>query len=144
MPYSSLSPRLWIAEGLLGKNTWVRDFNVSRTGLIWVAGKKLFVPYSSVWNFDRGKLVIQSVFIKFCRFETVKQCHSQIIKVVRKTRIEPDKMTTFSAVVSSFKQIFMISHCNAWAAKMCRALRIVFEEDEEDFMPTGMIILAFC
>ena len=78
--------------------------------MIWVAVKKLFVIYNSVWNFDRGKLVILNVFIKFHHSETVENCHIQVTKVVRKTRKEPGKITTFSVIVSSFKQIFQVSH----------------------------------
>ena len=144
MPFSFSSPRLWIVEGLLNKNAWVQDFIVSQTDMIWVAVKKLFVLYSSVWNFDRGKLVILNVFIKFHHFETVEKCHIQVTKVVRKTRNEPCKITTFSVIVSSFKQIFKVSHCYAQAAKMCRALCISFEEGEEDFIPMGMVTLTFC
>ena len=81
--------------------------------MIWVAVKKLFALYSSVWNFDRGKLVILNVFIKFHCFETVERCHIQVTKVFMKTRNEPGKLTTFSVIVSSFKQIFQVSHCYA-------------------------------
>ena len=69
----------------------------------------MFVPYSIIWNFDRGKLVILSVFIEFHLLETVVKSHSQVTKVVRRTRNEPDKITTLSAVTSSFKEIFKIS-----------------------------------
>ena len=112
--------------------------------MIWVAVKNLFVIHSSVWNFDRGKLVILNVFIKFRHFETVEKYHIQVTKVVRKTRNEPDKLTNFSMIVSSFKQIFHVSHYYASAAKMCIALRISFEEREEDLIPMGMVTLTLC
>ena len=64
IPKSSLSPWLWIAEGLLDKNTWVWDCNVLQTSLNWFVERKLFVPCRSIWNFDRGKLVILSVFYR--------------------------------------------------------------------------------
>ena len=141
MPYSLSSPRLWIAEGLLNKNAWVWDFIVSQTDMIWVVVKNLFVLYSSVWNFDRGKLVILNVFIKFHYFETAKNCHIQVTKVVRKTRNEPGKIITFLVIVSSFKPIFHVSHCYASAANMCISLHISFEEREEDLIPMGMVTL---
>lgn len=48
VPYSLLSPRLWIAGRLMNKNTWVRNCNVSQTSLNWFAERKLFVPCSSI------------------------------------------------------------------------------------------------
>ena len=74
---------------------------------------KLFVPYSIIWNYDRSKLVFISVFIQFHLLETVEKCLSQVIKIVRRTRNELGKITTLSAVVSSFKQIFKISYFDA-------------------------------
>ena len=108
-PKSSLSIRLWIVEGLLDKNTWVQDCNFLRIGLNWFAEKKCFVQCRSIYLFDRGKLVILSVFIKFHLFETIVRHRSQVIKVVRRTRNGPGKLTTLSMVSSSFKQIFKIS-----------------------------------
>ena len=98
--------------------------------MIWVAVKKLFVLYSSVWIFDRGKLVIR--------------CFSQVTKVVKGTMNDLGELTTHSAVASSFKQIFQVSHCYASIEKMCVALRISFEEREEELIPMGMVTLTFC
>ena len=109
VPKSSLSLGLLIVEGLLDKNTWVWNCNVSRTSLRWFVERKLFIPCSSIWNFDRGKLVILSVFIEFHILETIVKSHIQVTKVVRRTRNEPDKITTLLAVTSSFKEIFKIS-----------------------------------
>ena len=106
--------------------------------------KNLFVIHSSVWNFDRGKLVILNEFIRFRCFQTFERCHIQVTKVVRKARNEPDKLTTLSVIVSSFKPIFHVSNCYASAAKMCIALCISFEEREEDLIPMGMVTITFC
>ena len=44
-PKNSLSPRLWIVEGLLVKSNWVQNVNTSQDGLNWFAKRKLFIPY---------------------------------------------------------------------------------------------------
>ena len=106
--------------------------------------KKLFVVCSSVWNFDRGKLILLSVSIKFHYFEAVEKCHIQEIKASRKARNDPSKVTTFSVTVSPFIRVFQVSHWYASAAKMCFSRRMIFEEREEDLIPVGMVALTFC
>lgn len=144
VPKSSLDLGLWIEEGLLGKNTWAWDCNNSHTNSNQFAEKKCFVLCRSIWIFDRGKLVILSVFLKFHLFETMVGCHSHITKFLRRIMNEPGKIIALSVVTSSFKQIFKISQPDARVAEMCGVLCIVFEEDEEDFILMGMIFLIFC
>ena len=147
VPYRSLRPRLWITEGLLNKNTWVRNCDVSQTGLNWFVERKLFVPYSSIWNFDRGKLVIPSVSIEYNPLETVMKIHSQVTEVVRKTRNEPSKIKFPPTITSSFKEIFKVVYFNARAVEINRTLCRIFGEGEEDFIPMSfmcIVTLTFC
>ena len=84
--------------------------------------------------------------IEYNLLETVMKIHSQVTKVVRRTRNEPGKIRALSAVTSSFIENFKISHSNARVAEMCRTLHIAFGEGEEDFMPMGfmcIVILIF-
>ena len=143
-PFSLSSTKLWIAEGLLYEDLWVWDFAFFQTDEIWVAVKKLFVVSSSVWNFDRGKLILLSVSIKFHYFEAVEKCHIQEIKAGRKARNDPSKVTTFSVTVSPFMRVFQVSHWYASATNMYSARRMIFEEREEDLIPVGMVALTFC
>ena len=117
--------------------------DVLRTSLNWFAERKLFVPCSSVWNFDRGKLVIPSLSMKYNPLETVMKSHSQVIEVVGKTRSKPGKIRIKLVVTSSFIENCKVSHCNAWATKMCMTLCRAFEEGEEDFTPMGFMSKAF-
>ena len=132
------SPSLCIAEGLLYEDLWVWDFAFFQADEIWVAVKNLFVVHSSVWNFDRGKL------IEFHYFEAVEKCHIQEIKAGRMARNDPSKVTTFSATVSPFMRVFQVSHWYASAANMCSVRRMIFEEREEDLIPIGIVALTFC
>ena len=141
-PFSLSSPRLWVAEGLLYEDLWVWDFALFQTDMIWVAVKKLFVVGSSVWNFDRGKLMLLSVNSHY--FEAVEKCHIQEIEAGRKARNDPSKVTTFSVTVSPFMRVSQVSHWYASAANMCSVRRMIFEEREEDLIPVGMVALTFC
>ena len=102
----------------------------------------MFVPYSTIWNFDRGKLIIPNVSIEYNLLENVMKSHSQVTKVVRRTRNEPGKIRALLAVTSSFIENFKISHSNARVAEMCRTLCIAFGEGEEDFIPMGLIFIV--
>ena len=144
VPNSSLSLRLWIAEGLLNRNTWVGNCDVSRTGLNWFAERKLFFPCISVWNFDRGKLVTLNVSIEYNPLETVMKSRSQVTEVVRKTRIESGKIRIPPAIISSFKEIFKVAYFNARAIEMWDPVQSFGKEGEEDFMPMGIVTLTFC
>ena len=123
---NSLSLRLWIAEGLLNKNTWVGNCDVSRTDLNWFAERELFVTCSSIWNFDRGKLVIPNVFMEYNLLETIVKSHSQVTKVVRRTRSEPHKIRILPSITSFSKEIFKKAYFNAKALEvytiLCRIL----------------------
>ena len=113
----------------------------------WFAERKWFVPYSYIWNFDRGKLVIPNVSIEYNLLEAVIKNHSQVTEVVRRTRNEPGKIRAQSAVTSSFIENFKISRSNARVAEMCRTLCRDFGEGEECFIPMGFIsivTLTFC
>ena len=132
------SPRLWIAERFLYEGVWDWDFSSFQTDEIRVAVRKLFVVHSSVWNFDRGRL------IEFHYFEAVKKCHIQEIEAGRKARNDPSRVTIFSVRVSPFMRVFQVSHWYASAAKMYSARRMIFEEREEDLIPVGMVALTFC
>ena len=139
MKHFSLSgPRSWIAEELLYEDLWVWDFALFQTDMIWVAVKNLFVVHSSVWNFDRGKL------IEFHYFEAVEKCHTQKLEAGRKAKNNPSRVTTFSVSSSPFMRISQMSHWYASAANMCSVRRIIFEEREEDLIPVGMVALTFC
>ena len=96
---SSLSLRVWIAEGLLVKSNWFWSTDLLKSDLLlfkgWFVKGKWLALFSHVWFFDRGKPVIR--------------CRSQITRVVRRTRNGFGKLTPYSAVTSSFKQIFKIS-----------------------------------
>ena len=144
IPKSSLSPGLWIAEGLLDKNTWVRNCDVTRTGLNWFAERKLFVPCSSIWNFDRGKLVIPNVSIEYNPLKTVMKSHSQVTEVVRKKRNELGKIKLPPTITSSFKEIFKVVFFNARALEMWDPVQSFGKEGEEDFIPMGIFTLTFC
>ena len=95
----SLSLRVWIVKGLLVKSNWFWGTNSLKNDLFifkgWYAKGKWLTSYACIWFFDRGKLVIR--------------CHSQVTKVLRRTRNRLGKLTTFSVVTSSFKQIFKTS-----------------------------------
>ena len=67
--------------------------------------RNFFVPCSSIWNFDRVKLVIPNVSIEYNSLETIMKSHSQVNEVVRKTRIESGKIRIPPAIISSFKEI---------------------------------------
>ena len=106
----------------------------------------MFVPYSTIWNFDRGKLTIPNLSIEYNPLETVMKSHSQVTEVVRRTRREPEKIIIQPAITSSFKEIFKISYFSAKAAEMCRTLCRAFGEGKEDFIPISfmpIVILKF-
>ena len=136
--FSVSSRRLWIAEGLLYEDIWVWDFALFQTDMIWVAVKNLFVVHSSVWNFDRGKL------LEFHYFEAGKRCHIQKTEAGRKAKNDPSRVTTFSVTLFPFMRISQMSHWYASAANMCSIQRMIFEEREEDLIPVGMVALTFC
>ena len=66
----------------------------------------MFVPYDSICNFDRGKLVIMSVFMEYSLFETVVKSHNQVTKIVRRTRSQLDEIKILLAITSFSKGIF--------------------------------------
>ena len=105
---SWLSLRVWIAEGLLAKSNWFWSTGVLKSVSLlfegWFARGKWLAICAYVWFFDRGKLVIR--------------CHSQVTRVVRRTRNGFGKLTPYSAVASSFKQIFKMSQFGARVAEM--------------------------
>ena len=131
---NSLCPKLWIAEGLLDKSNWVWNDNASQTGLSRFAERKLFVPYNSIWNFDRGKLVIPSVFIEYNPFETVVKSHRQVTKVVRRTRSKHDEIRILPAITSFSKEFFKRIYFNARVVGIWDPVQSFGEEGEEDFM----------
>ena len=140
-PFSLSSPRLWIAEGLLYEDAWVWNFVFFQVDTSRVAVKKIFVVCSSVWIFDKGKLMLFSIKFHYC--EAVEKCRIQEVKVGRKARNDSSKVTTFSVAVSPFTRVFQVSHWYALAAEMCSAWRMIFEEREEDLIPVGMVNLTF-
>ena len=77
----------------------------------------MFVPYSSTWNFDRGKIVIPSVFIEYNLLETVEKGHNQATKVVRRIRSELGKIRTLPTILSFFKEFFKKAYFNAKAVQ---------------------------
>ena len=127
-PNNLLSSRLWIAEGFLDTSNWLWNDNALQTGLNWFAERKLFVPCSSIWNFDTGKLVIPSVFIEYNLLETVIKSHNQATKVVRRKRSELGKIRTLPAITSFSKDFFKKMYFNVRAVEIYRTLCKVLEK----------------
>ena len=132
-PKNALNLRLWIVEGLLDQSNWIPGVSFSWTSLFlferWSAKRKLFISYASIWNFDRGKLVISDVFMG-CDQDT---------KVMRGEKNEFDEIKTLSAVKIFFKETIKVAHLNTKATEVCRTLCRVFGEGEEDFIPMGFM-----
>ena len=126
---NSLSPRLWIAEGLLNKSNWNLNFFSSQIGLNLfercLAKSKLLASHVNIWNFDQGKLLIPSVFMG---------C-DQTTKVMRIQKGESGKIRTLSVVTPFSKESFKIAYFKARTKKICRTLCRVLEEGEEDLYP---------
>ena len=108
---------------------------MSRTSLKLFVERKLFVPYSTIWNFDRGKLIIPNVSIEYNPLETVMKSHCEVTEVVRRTRNEPGKIRIQPAITSSFKENFKISYFNAKVAEMCRTLAELLERVKKILYP---------
>ena len=64
-------------------------------------------------------------------------------KVVRRTRNEPGKITTLSAVISSFKEIFKVVYFNARVVEMWDPMPSFGKEGEEYFIPMGIVTVTF-
>ena len=88
----------------------------------------MFVPYSSIWKFDRGKLAILSVFMEYNLLKTVVKSHSQSTKVVRKIRSELDKIRILPEIPSFSSTIFKKAYFSAKALEVCRTLCRVLEK----------------
>ena len=100
----------------------------------WFVERKLCVPYSNIWNFDRGKLVILSVFIEYYLLETIVKGNSQATKVVRRIRSELDKIRILPAIKSFSKEIYKKAYFSANAAKVWDHMQSFEEEGEEYFI----------
>ena len=135
-PKNLLNPRLWIAEGLLDKSNRVWDVDTSQTGLNlfkrWFAERKSFTPHACIWSFDRGKLVIPSVFMGY----------DQATKIVRRVKGELGKITTLSAITSLSKELIKKEYFYARAVEICRTLSRVFGEGEEYFIPMSFMCIV--
>ena len=82
----------------------------------------MFFPYSSIWNFDRGKLVILDVFMEYNILETMVKSRGQATKVVRRIRSELGKIRTLPAITSFSKEFFKKIYFNARVVETCRTL----------------------
>ena len=131
-PKNLLTPRLWIAEGFLVEGNRVQNVDTSQAGLNliknWFVERNLLLAYASIWNFDRGKLVIPSVFMKYNLLEAMEKGHNQATKVVRRIRSELGKIRTLSAILSFSKKIFKKAYFNARVVEICRTLCRVLEK----------------